>query len=342
MLVAVTGAAGFIGRHLCVQLAASGHRVRALVRRPAGGWPAGVDEVVVPDLLHGDALERALAGCDAVAHLAGRAHVLRERARDPAAEFWRANVDVTRRALDAADTAGARVFLLMSSVAAIASPDADVVDGAAPPRPATPYGASKRAAEEFVRRGAAPRGLRAPILRPPMVYGPGMQGNPLRLFRLVDRGLPLPLGSVRNRRSMLYVGNLVSAAVAALESPAADGTYAVTDGAPLSTPDFVRRAARALGRPARLVAVPPALLRGAGAAGDRLARLVPVPVTRATLESLLGSLVLDDAPFRAATGWRPRHTVDDALRHTAAWYRATVGAAPAHGGRDGAGRAVTA
>lgn len=317
----MTGAAGFIGRHVCAHLAALGHPVRAVVRRPTGGWGDGVEECLVPDLLGGGALAAAFAGCDAVVHLAGRAHVLRERAPDPAAEFWRANVDVTARALDAAAAAAAHTFLLMSSVAAAAEPEA--YPGAdAPPHSATPYGASKRAAEAHVRRAAPGLGVRAPVLRPPMVYGPGMRGNPLRLFRLIDRGLPLPLGAVRNRRSMLYVGNLVGAVAAALASPAASDTYAVADGAPLSTADFVRRAARALGRPARLLPVPPGLLWGAGAAGDFLARLMPIPITSAMLESLIGSLVVDDTPLRAATGWRPRHTVDDGLRRTAAWYRA--------------------
>ncbi len=323
--VAVTGAAGFIGRHLCARLRAAGHPVRALVRRPVGGWGEGVDERIVADLADRDALARAAAGCDAVVHLAGRAHVLRETAADPGAAFHRANVDGTASALAAARAAGARRFVLLSSAAAVGPADAGCVDDATPARPASPYGASKLAAEELVRGAAG--GTLGTILRPPMVYGPGMKGNPLRLFRLLDRGLPLPLGAVRNRRSTLYVGNLVDAVAAALAAPGAAGTFAVTDGEALSTPDFVRRAARALGRPARLVPVPPAALRALGAAGDRLARLMPAPVTSATFDSLVGSLVLDDRALRAATGWAPRHTVDDALRHTAAWYRGA--AAPA-------------
>lgn len=320
MRIAVTGATGFIGRHLCARLAALGHQVPAVVRRPEGGWPARVEERLVPDLLDRRALARAVADCEAVVHLAGRAHVLRDQAADPATEFQRANVDVTECAVDTAVAAGVHTFVFLSSVAAVAGPAAGLVENATVPSPTTPYGASKLAAERLVQQRADASGLRAVIFRPPMVYGPGMKGNPLRLFRVIDRGLPLPLGAVRNCRSMLYVGNLVDATVAALGAPAAAGTYAVTDGDALSTPEFVRRAAEALGRPARLLPVPPALLRALGVAGDRLSRLIPSPVTSATVESLAGTLVLDDAPLRAATGWRPRHGAEAALRATADWY----------------------
>jgi nucleoside-diphosphate-sugar epimerase len=247
--------------------------------------------------------------------------VLRESAADPAAEFARDNVDLTARVFDAAAAAGSHTFVLVSSAAAVAGPAAGTVGADAAPRPTTPYGASKLAAEAVVRRGATAGGMRALILRPPMVYGPGMKGNPLRLFALIDRGLPLPLGAVHNRRSMLYVGNLVDAIAAALAT-GLDGTHAVTDAEALSSPEFVRRAARALGRPARLVAVPPVLLRALGGAGDWVQRVIPSPVTSATFASLLGSLVLDDSAFRAATGWRPRHSVDEGLRDTADWYHA--------------------
>jgi nucleoside-diphosphate-sugar epimerase len=216
--VAVTGASGFIGRHLCARLRAAGHPVRALVRRPTGGWGDAIDERVVPDLADRDALARAAAGCDVLIHLAGRAHVLRETAADPAAAFHHANVDGTASALDAARAVGARQFVLLSSIAAVGAADAGCVDDATPAQPASSYGASKLAAEELVRGRAG--GMCATIFRPPMVYGPGMKGNPLRLFRLLDRGLPLPLGAVRNRRSLLYVGNLVDAVVAALAAPA--------------------------------------------------------------------------------------------------------------------------
>lgn len=317
----MTGASGFVGRHLCARLASSDGPVRAIVRREAGGWPAGVEPRLVADLLDRHALGAAVAGCDTLVHLAGRAHVLRDRAADPAAEFYRDNVEGTRAVFDAATAAGVRTFVLMSSVAAVAGPAAGFLADAPLERPTTPYGESKLAAERFVRREAEARGLRAVVLRPPMVYGPGMKGNPLRLFRLVERGVPLPLGAVRNRRSALYVGNLVDAVAAALVEPRlAGGAHFVTDGEALSTPDFVRRSARALGRAARLVPFPPRALRALGAAGDRLARLLATPLTSATVDSLTGTLVLDDAPFRELAGWHPRHSVDDALGRTAAWY----------------------
>jgi nucleoside-diphosphate-sugar epimerase len=160
------------------------------------------------------------------------------------------------------------------------------------------------------------------ILRPPLVYGPRVKANFLRLMRLVDSGIPLPLASVANRRSLLYVGNLTDAISLCIAHPQAAGrTFSVTDGEDVSTPELVVRIAQALGRPARLFPTPVALLRLAG----RLVGQTQV------IDRLAGDLVIDAAPIRDSLGWRPPFSMEQGLAETAAWYRAR------HGG-DGGGR----
>jgi len=267
-------------------------------------------------------LQEALAGVRSVVHCAGRAHRLKEVAADPLAEFRRVNVEATMRVAEAALGSGVECLVFMSSVAAVGPEDSGYLSEDVRPDPATPYGLSKLEAEVALQQLVAGSGLRCPILRPPMVYGPGMRGNPLRLFDWLDRGFPLPFGAIDNSRTMLYVGNLVSAVRALLGSAeAVTGTYFVGDLEPLSTPGFVRRAARALERTPRLVPVPAAVLRGSAWAGDRLRRWLPVPLTSDSLASLCGSLVLDTSKLARATGFRPDISVDEGLDATADWYR---------------------
>ena len=177
-----------------------------------------------------------------------------------------------------------------------------------PPAPSDPYGTSKLEAERAVREVAHRQGIRAAVLRFPLVYGPGVKGNMLRLFALVDRGVPLPFGSVANRRSMLYVGNLVAAVRAALESPLdRTETFFVSDGRDLSLPALIRMIGKALGKPVRLLPVPPSLLR------------LVLPAAEA--ERLIGSLTVDGSKLSRMTGYRAPHSVEEGLRVTADWYR---------------------
>jgi nucleoside-diphosphate-sugar epimerase len=269
-----------------------------------------------------EGMRRALAGVDAVVHLAARVHVMRDAAADPLAEFRRVNVDGTRALLEEAIQAGARRFLYASSVKALGEGGDAVLTDDTPPAPADPYGISKVEAETVVRELADAAGVHAPILRFPLVYGPGVRANFLKLLQLVDRGIPLPFGLVRNRRSMVYVENAAAAVVAALESPAAAReSFLVSDGEDLSTPELVRRIARALGRPARLIPIPPALFAAGGRVGDLLARALPFPLTSAAVHRLLGSLAVDSSRLARLTGFAPPFTVDQGLAATAAWYR---------------------
>lgn len=304
----VTGANGFVGRRLVATLAAAGWTVRAVVRHlPQPPPPAGVSWLPLGDLAAVDDWAPALAGVDAVVHLAGRAHVMNDRSADPLAEYRRTNVTATLALARAAAGAGVRRFVFMSSVKAVGeSSSAAGLDDDALPRPEDAYGISKREAEtELLTPGAFP-GMAVTAIRPPLVYGPGVRANFAQLMRWVARGVPLPLASVDNRRSLVFVGNLVDAVRFSLT---ADGLSAkacfVSDGDDVSTAELVRRIAAACGRQPRLVAVPPALLRvvlGLLGKGD-------------AAERLLGSLSVRPDRLRAA-GWRPPFSMAEGLAET--------------------------
>lgn len=275
-----------------------------------GGRPpvAGVERVRVADPLDRRAVRAAVTGVDAIVHLAARVHVMRERAADPLAEFRRANVESTTVLADEAGRAGVRHLILASTVKVVGEGNSTAWTEDTPPAPVDPYGISKLEAERAVREAAECHGVRAAVLRLPLVYGPAMKGNMLRLFALVDRGVPLPFASVANQRSMLYVGNLVAAVRAVLESPL-DGTetFFVSDGRDLSLPALIRMIGEALGKPARLLPVSPSLLR------------LVLPAAEA--DRLIGSLTVDGSKLSRMTGYHAPHSVEEGLRATADWYR---------------------
>lgn len=312
MRVLVTGASGFVGRALCPAVAAAGHEVIAGVREGAAS-PDGHTHRALVDLAGEQPLDAAVAGIDAVVHLAARAHVMRETADDPLALYRRTNVDGTRRLAEAAARAGARRFVLMSSVKVNGErTSARRFTENDPPAPGDAYGISKREAEETLAAVARGSGMSAVALRAPLVYGPGVRANFLALLRLCDSAWPLPFGGVTgNRRSLIGVANLADAICAALDHPAASGVYLVSDGEDLSTAELVRRLRAALGRPARLVPVPARLLEtslrlvGKGALANRLC----------------GSLAADTGRIARELGWRPPVSIDDGLAATVAWYR---------------------
>jgi nucleoside-diphosphate-sugar epimerase len=290
MRIVLTGASGFIGRTLCPALLARGHQVVALDRAATG------------DLAGYEGWRAHVVGADAVVHLAALAH---SRGVDEA-RLRAVNVDAALALGRAAAAVGARM-LLMSSVKVLGEETAQrPFDELSPPAPRDAYGRAKAAAEAGLR---AVTGLSLTVLRPPLVYGPGVKANFRGLMRAVARGWPLPLASIANRRSLVYVGNLADAVVRCLESPLAAGnTYGVTDGAPVSTPALCRALGVALGRPARLLSFPPALLEFAP------------PATKLTR-----SLVVDDSMLRRDLAWTPPYTFEEGLRRTAEWFRAQGG-----------------
>lgn len=319
MRVLVTGATGFVGRALCPALSAAGHDAIAGVRRQDARTIAGAQRVL-GDLGNDRDLDGALDGIDAVVHLAARAHIMREDAADPLAAYRRVNVDGTRRLAAAAAASGVFRFVLLSSIKVngerthrrpFTEDDA--------PAPEDAYGIAKREAEDVLADIAARSGLAATVLRAPLVYGPQVRANFLALLRLCDSPWPLPFGGLTaNRRSLVFLGNLTGAILAALTHPGASGrTYFVSDGEDLSTAALIARIRAALGRPARLLPVPAALL-------DRSLRLAG---RAAVADRLCGSLAIDAGRIRGELGWRPPYTVDDGLAATAAWYRAGAGSA---------------
>jgi len=322
--VVVTGATGFIGGHLCARLTRDGWRVRAIVRT-SGASLRDAEAFEIPDLAaptSAPRLAEALDGADALIHLAGRAHVLRDSAAEPLAAFRTANVEATRAVVGAAVAARTPVIALMSSAAVVGDPPPQRVDADTAPRPTTPYGASKLKAEHIAREATDGTRTVLRIFRPPLVYGPRMVGNPKRLFRLVDSGMPLPFGCIRNQRSFVYVGTLIDAFVASLR-PGLPPTPPLfpSDAEALSTPAFARAIARALGRGGPIVPVPLSLLRAAGRVGDALARLGPFPLRSVEVDRLVGSFVIDGGATRALLGAPVPVPLDEALATTAAWWR---------------------
>lgn len=317
-VVLVTGATGFLGGHVCRALVGHGVRVRGLTRGTGAALPDQVEPYRATGLDDRRALADALAGVDGVIHLAARVHQGPATGGDDGPTGFRAvNVEGTRTLLDLAVAAGVQSFVLASSTKAVGEGGDAPYTEETPPAPADGYGRSKLEAEQLLRASR----LHAPVLRLPLVYGPGMKANALRLFDAVARGTPLPLGAVQNRRSFLFSGNLTAAVLSVLQHESGSDTFFVSDGEDLSTAELARRIGRALDRPARLLPVPPAALRVAGRAGDLLARVTRWPLTSAAVDRLVGSLAVDSAKLSRATGFRPPYGVDDGLRITAQWYR---------------------
>lgn len=254
----------------------------------------------------------ALDGIDTVIHLANRAHVMRDAATDPLETYRCVNVAGTQRLAEQAAAAGVRRFIYISSLKVNGEQTSEraFYEGDTPD-PGDPYGISKWEAEQQLNQLASRAALEVVVLRPPLMYGPGVKANFLRLMQMVDRGIPLPLSAVRNQRSLLYVGNLVDALLQCIQHPGAAGqTFLISDGEDVSTPDLICRIANALARPVRLISVPVWLLRKAG------------QLTRKTAEinRLLGSLTVDSRTIRQSLGWTPPYTMSQGLQETAHWF----------------------
>jgi nucleoside-diphosphate-sugar epimerase len=307
--ILVTGAGGFAGRALCRHLARMGHEPVAAVRGNTADVPP--DSVLVPDIGPDTDWRAALHGIDTVVHLAARVHVDAESAADPLAEYRRVNVAGTRRLAQAALDAGVRRIVLLSSVKVHGDCAARPLTETDAPDPQDAYAISKLEAERALVEIADTGQLEWVILRPPLVYGPGVKANFLRLLQAVARGAPLPLAAIHNRRSLLFVENLVDAIAACSTHAAASGrVFLVSDGEEVSTPDLVRRLADALHVKARLFAVPPELLMLAGALVGR----------REAMQRLTGSLVVNAAAIREQIGWVPPFDLDAGLQATARWF----------------------
>jgi nucleoside-diphosphate-sugar epimerase len=316
--VLVTGANGFVGKTLCRCLLQGSYSPRAGLHSRAS-WPAlkaavpGLsDFTVIGDLGTNPTLSGAFENLDVVVHLAARAHMMHDDAKDPLKEFRRVNVAGTEALARAAVEHGLRRMVFVSTTKV----NGESTRGKAfteedRPDPQDPYGVSKWEAEQALRSIGAKTGLEIVVVRPPLVYGPGVRANFLRLISAVNRGIPLPLPAIRNRRSLIGVGNLADFLVqCAIHPAAANETFMVSDGEDVSTRELIARLALPLGRPARFLPVPefavrlPARLAGKEAAVNRL----------------FGSLAVNSEKARKVLGWTPPVTLDSGLAATARWY----------------------
>lgn len=307
----ITGANGYLGQAVCARVHSLGLPVLAGVRQ-AGTHPSGIGSLAVGDIDETTDWSLALAGCDAVMHLAARVHVMAERANDPLLEFRRVNVHGTLQLARQAAAAGVRRFIFVSSVKVNgeATVEGKPFTANDAPAPQDPYGISKAEAEAGLRQIAQDTGMEVVIVRPPLVYGPGVKANFASLLRVVRRGMPLPLGWVtNNRRSLVALDNLVDLLITCIHHPAAaNQTFLVSDGEDLSTTALLRRMGQAMGQPTRLLPVPPACLM----LGAKLLGKTPVA------QRLLGNLQVDITHTRETLGWTPPISVDEGLRRAAA------------------------
>ena len=309
--ILVTGPDGFVGSRLCRRLLNDGWAVRGAQLAPAP-LPAGCESVTVGDLAAAVNWPEALQGVDCVIHLAARVHVMQDRAADPLREFRHVNTEGTRALATAAAAAGVKRFVFVSTVKVLGeSTTARPFTAEDVPATHDPYGRSKLEAEQLLWQLAEHSQMEVTLVRPPLVYGPGVRANFLKLLSAVAKGIPLPLGLVHNRRSLVGVDNLVDFLVCCLaHDQAANEAFLVSDGRDLSTAELVRAMAAALQRRPVLLPVPPALMKWAGGLLGK----------RAEVDRLCGSLELDISKARKRLGWSPPVTVEEGLRETAAWY----------------------
>ncbi|NMG33884.1 NAD-dependent epimerase/dehydratase family protein [Azoarcus sp. TTM-91] len=310
--VVLTGGSGFIGREVASQLRARGREVLALSTRdrPELGVVRG------PALTADADWSEALRGAHAVIHAAARVHVMNDASPDPLAEFRAVNVEGTLRLAQQAVEAGVKQFVLVSSIKVNGErsmPGRPFIEDD-PAAPEEPYSISKHEAEVGVRALAAGSGMSVTVVRPPLVYGPGVKANFERMMNWVARGVPLPLGCIENRRSFVGLTNLADLLCLCATHPAAEGrTFLAADGEDISTTELLLRLGRALGRPARLLPVPPVVLAGCFRA-----------IGKAEVAGrLLDSLQVDASAARRILGWKPPRTVDEELEATARHFLAT-------------------
>lgn len=314
-MMLITGANGFVGSALVSKSMAQGHTVRATVRHHGATFDAAAEVCVLGELGPDTKWQVALAGVDTVIHTAARVHVMNDRSADPLAEFRRVNVAGTLNLARQAAAAGVKRLVFVSSVKVngeatlpgqpFKADDAHV--------PNDPYGLSKYEAEVGLRALAAETGLEVAIVRPPLVYGPGVKANFAAMVRWLNRGVPLPLGAViHNRRSLVALDNLVDLLLVCATHPAAaNQTFLASDGDDVSTADLLRRIGLALGKSARLIPVPVSWLKlGAAVLGKA-----------DVAQRLLGSLQVDIAKNQQLLGWTPPVSVDDALKQVAVSFK---------------------
>lgn len=317
----ITGATGFIASHLLPILSARNYQIKAATRRDVNSSSLYNTEVIKVGEIDGATdWHEALRGVDTIIHLAARAHILDDTSEDVESEFLRVNTQGTINLVQQAIKAGVKHFIFISSIGAMATLSREQLTLKSPCKPDTPYGRSKYQAELALIELSKNTQMEWTIIRPTLVYGPGNPGNMARLIKLVKLGLPLPFSSINNRRSFLYVGNLVEAIAKIIEDPdlAAQQIFLLSDGEDLSTPELIRRLSQNLQQPCQLLPIPPSLLRG----GARIATILEswtrksLGINQTTMERLLGSLYVDNQHIQDTLKWHLPYTFDQGLQNT--------------------------
>lgn len=306
MKVLITGVTGFVGKVLCAELFSQGHEIRAAVRTKVAAIK-NVEMTMVGEINRGTDWSSALRDIDVVIHLAARVHVMHDTVVDPLAEFRKVNVDGTLNLAHQAAKAGVKRFIFISSIKVNGEhteadkpfKESDVAN------PQDAYGVSKFEAEQGLLQIAQQTGLDVVIIRPPLVYGAGVKANFASMMRAVKRGIPLPLGAIHNKRSFVYVGNLVSLITRCVGHPvAANQVFFVSDGHDLSTTELLSACAVALDVKSRLMPVP-----------QKLIEFSAVLVGKKDIaQRLCGNLQVDITKARTLLGWEPPVSVADGLK----------------------------
>ncbi len=304
MKILVTGASGFVGKSLTVQLLRQRHSVRVAVRSSIGGAKAAV---VVGDIDGDTDWAEALRDIDVVIHLVARVHVMTERSVNPLAEFRKVNVEGTQRLAESAARLGVKRFVYVSSVKVNGEQTTLPYTELNEPNSQDAYGTSKWEAEQVLQKISTETKMEVVIARPPLVYGAGVKGNFAQMIKVLHKGIPLPLASVKNLRSLIYVENLVDALILCATHPAAVGqTYLVSDGQDISTPDLLRKLSNAMGKPAKLLPCSPIFMRFTGRLFGKSNQV----------DRLLDSLQVDSSKIRRELDWKPPFTLDEGLQAT--------------------------
>lgn len=308
--VLITGATGFVGQALVTKLLATKFSVFALVRSDAAYLPCGINKVIVPDLADMTDFQPMLKSIEVVIHAAGRVHIMNDDVVNPFDEFRKVNTDATLQLAKQAAESGVKRFIFLSSIKV----NGEMTNSGEPFKPDDrfvpddPYGLSKYEAEQGLLTLVKETDMEVVIIRPPLVYGPGVRANFASMMSWVKKGIPLPFGAIDNKRSLVALDNLVSFIIHCIDEPkAANEVFLISDGENVSTTVLLKKVAKAFGKKAFLLPIPVSWMTFA-------AKLIG---KADVANRLFASLQVDSSKARELLGWEPVITMDEQLKKTA-------------------------